>query len=142
MKRSEALASLSRDHHTALVHALQLRRATDSDVAATAAVFLAFLLGEGGRHFELEESVLLPELPGAAAPLGDRVLEEHARIRAGAAELGATLDLGAAHVLGELLADHVRFEERELFAVLEALPDEALADLARRLETSTTQPAA
>jgi hypothetical protein len=42
---------------------------------------------------------------------------EHGQIRAGSASLD-TLD--DAHRLGQLLNDHVRFEERELFGLLEA----------------------
>jgi hemerythrin-like domain-containing protein len=85
MKRSAALAALSRDHH----HALE-----------------------------------------AAA----RVRDEHARIRAAVDALPAG-GVDGAHELGQLLHDHVRFEERHLFALLEArLSDDELARLGAAIE--------
>jgi hypothetical protein len=42
MKRSAALASLSRDHHQALVVAQRLRRATDATAAEARETFLAY----------------------------------------------------------------------------------------------------
>jgi|SRR5215217_8507334 len=135
MKRSAALATLSRDHHVTLAHALKLRRAGDHDVAATTAVFLAHLVGDGRRHFAQEEAVLVPALPPDAAPLGERMKAEHAEIIERAAALGAEPSVDAAHELGELLAEHVRFEERELFTAIETLPTDTLADIAERLHS-------
>ena len=134
MKRSDALVSLSQDHHAALVHALRLKRATAAEVDTTVAVFLAFLVGDGRRHFALEESVVLPALPVGAAALADRVRTEHARIIDEAEALGGHPEVAAAHSLGRLLTDHVRFEERELFAAVEELPDHVLIEVATRLE--------
>lgn len=134
MKRSPELTPLSRDHHVALEHALRLRRATEADLERTVAVFLAFLLGEGGRHFAQEEAILLPALPAGAAGFGARLVAEHVRIRCEAQALAAVPTVPAAHALGELLAAHVRFEERELFPMLEhhARPD-VLATIGSRL---------
>jgi len=119
MKRSPALTPLSHDHHVALAHALRLRRAGPANLTGTVAVFLAFLLGEGCRHFAQEESVLLPVLDGDAAAAGERLCAEHARILCEAEALGERPTVPAAHALGQLLAAHVRFEERELFPLLE-----------------------
>jgi hemerythrin-like domain-containing protein len=63
-----------------------------------------------------------------------RVRDEHEAIRARAGALAeqrtAEEALGAARALGERLAAHVRFEERELFPTLERrLTDAELADL-------------
>ena len=134
MKRSEALAPLSRDHHVALETALRLRRATASDVKLAAARFSAFWQRSGARHFDVEEELILPAHPDgdpgwdAAA---QRVRAEHADISARAQALDDT-DVGAARALGELLAAHVRFEERVLFPMLErALDTERLARGAR-----------
>ena len=116
MKRGAQLAPLSRDHHVALVHALRLRRATDEDVAAVVVGFLAFLLGPGREHFA-EEELLAPQVPDAC--LAARMLDEHDEILRRAEQLGREPHTGEAHAVGELLADHVRFEERELFPLLE-----------------------
>jgi hypothetical protein len=58
MKRSEALWSLSRDHHRALSVAQRMRRADDAAEGARA--FLEFWKGHGEPHFRVEEEVLLP----------------------------------------------------------------------------------
>ena len=94
MKRSEALTPLSHDHHQALFVAQRLRRATSSSDQAA----------EG-----------TPDPEHVA-----RVANEHLEIRALAmavAEGGARLE--QIHQLGELMQAHVRYEERELFPLIE-----------------------
>jgi hypothetical protein len=131
MQRSPELAPLSREHHVALGAALKLRRAGEDDLPRAVAAFTAFFSGDGERHVALEEELLLGGLPPA---LRERLLDEHARIRAGARELAGGCGLDAAHALGELLAAHVRFEERELFPWLEDhLEPARLAELGTRL---------
>ena len=136
MRRAEALIPLSHDHHVALEAALRLRRATEDDVALAAARFAAFWHRSGERHFQIEEELILPALaerdPAWRAAV-QRVNVDHADIRARALALDGT-DANAAHILGERLQAHVRFEERVLFALLErALDDEQLADLGARV---------
>lgn len=137
MRRAAALRPLSRDHHVALEHALRLRRARETDVPVVVASFLAFFVGDGERHFRAEEEVLLPLVPADAEPAGRRLTRDHAEIRRRARALGEQPDRDAAAELGELLAAHVRFEERELFPLLEARLDrEVLADVGLRLDQS------
>jgi hypothetical protein len=134
VQRTPALVALSRDHHVALAHALRLRRAHDADVAVVVACFLAFLVEAGERHFAEEEQVLLPLVPADADAARRRVVDDHAEILRPARELGEAPVAPAACELGELLAGHVRFEERELFPLLERrLPADVLADVGRRL---------
>jgi hypothetical protein len=135
MKRSEALAPLSRDHHRALEVALRLRRASAESAGDAADRFLGFWDQDGRRHFEIEERLLLDALPAETpgwAELAARVRSEHADIRARAdAVAGGTRDPAALHQLGQRLRDHVRFEERQLFGTLEdALAEDELARLA------------
>lgn len=89
--------------------------------------FQRFFTDEGNKHFEIEEALVLPALradePEWSAGVA-RVLEDHSAIRQAAAALDATTPPEEANALGERLNDHIRFEERELFEVLE-----------RRLET-------
>ena len=130
MKRSPALVALSRDHHVALDTARRLRRAGDDDLEAALAHLRAFWEPEGRRHFEIEEELLLDALPDTDAQWREaakRVRAEHDDIRAQVASVG---DVASAHELGRALHDHVRFEERELFALLEQrLPETELARL-------------
>jgi hemerythrin HHE cation binding domain-containing protein len=129
MKRSAALAPLSRDHQHALAVALSLRRATPDSLDEAVRGFLAFFDGEGEAHFGVEEQHLLPALPADDpqwAPAVARIRDDHAAIRAATRELRSGAQLSAAQKLGERLNDHVRFEERVAFAVLEERldPDE------------------
>ena len=137
MKRSAELAPLSRDHHEALEVALRLRRATEETLAEVIAHFLSFWSRHGEHHFVIEERLLLPALSDDDAEWAaatQRVRDEHAEIRKRAAALPGTRSLDAARGLGELLSAHVRYEERQLFPLVEAsLSRDALAALGRAL---------
>ena len=134
MRRSAALAALSRDHHHALEAALRLRRAGAGDLEAAVAHLQAFWEPRGRRHFEIEERLLLPALPETEADWGAaaaRVRDEHARIRAAVDALAT----GAGEAPLEAAHDHVRYEERHLFAMLEArLPESDLARIGEAVE--------
>ena len=140
MKRSDALASLSRDHHHALVAAQRLRRADDATAADARDAFLTFWDADGRTHFRLEEELLLPAYAAfgdAHHPLVLRALGEHVEIRQRAAALSAAADVDALHDLGERLAAHVRLEERELFVLIEeTMPPEPLAAVAAQLDAA------
>lgn len=125
MKRSAALAPLSRDHQHSLAAAFALRRAEPATLEAAIAGFERFFESEGRHHFAIEERLLTPELlPGDAEWQAGitRMLAEHERVRAQADLTGIDEPgerLTAARALGELLDRHVRFEDRELFVALE-----------------------
>ncbi len=124
MKRTPRLLALSREHHTALKLARRLAIDPAAEVpAAVAGAVIAerpVLLG----HFAEEERDLLPELLrfGEQA-LADRLLDEHRQM-----EILSAMhhDPVALERLGVLLAAHVRFEERELFEVLQRHWDVAM----------------
>lgn len=129
MKRSAALTPLSRDHHQVLAVALRLRRGEPGSLEA----FRELWASDVQRHFAIEEQVLVPALPDDPdwAAGCRRMLDEHAEIRRRA----ESLDADAGEALGRLLDDHVRFEERELFVLLEErLPADALATLGDRID--------
>jgi hemerythrin-like domain-containing protein len=143
VKRAEALRPLSREHLNALYAAKVLREG--NDLEAVAQVFFDFWEGAGQHHFRVEEEVLLPhwarhaevDRPGVA-----RMLEEHLAIRREALRLEAgESSLEQARELGWLLHDHVRFEERQLFPLVEeALDADSLATLAARIAAATAAP--
>ena len=153
MKRSAALAPLSRDHQHALDAAVRLRRADRETVVATIGHFHRFFDREGRRHFAIEERLLLPALPSHDsewAPCVARVRDDHAAIRAAARTLadprGMNDDpVADARALGERLAAHVRFEERAVFEILErrlSAPDlERLGDAVADAEGEGVAPA-
>lgn len=142
MKRSQALVALSRDHHKALAVAQKLRRVEDAPEAA--ALFQAYWEQHGAGHFRVEEEVLLPTW----AQLGEinheaaaRLAREHLAIRTAALKLVEQPELDLARDLGQLLADHVRFEERELFGLIEKdLGPSELELLARAVTEAEDQP--
>lgn len=121
MKRSEALISLSRDHHRVLGVAQRLRRSEDPEDAAL--FFLVFWEREGKRHFREEEEVLMPmwaALGTVDEEHAARLALEHRQIREAAIVLrSGRLTRERIEDLASVLDAHVRFEERELFCAIE-----------------------
>lgn len=144
MKRSDALAQLSRDHHHGLVVAQQLKRATETTAMAARDGFLRYWDHEGHDHFRIEEDVLLPAFARHQAPTDDavvRVLTEHVELRRRAADVISAPHTSAAdlHELGDRLAAHIRHEERVLFPLIEAaLPQNELISLAAAIEEAAS----
>ena len=142
MKRSDALAPLSHDHHHGLAVAQQLRRASEETAASARAGFLSFWQAEGHHHFRVEEDVLLPAFAGHGPADHEavvRVLVDHVELRRRAASLEAQPQpaLEDLHELGERLQQHIRHEERVLFPLIEeALPEAELAALARAIASA------
>jgi hypothetical protein len=124
VKRSDALAPLSRDHHHALVVARSLIRATDKTAAPAARQFEEFLAAHELAHFAIEESLLLPVVPAEdrGRELARRMLDDHAFLRAAVEQPGAP-DAASLREIGLRLRDHVQMEERELFPY----PEESLS---------------
>jgi hypothetical protein len=146
LKRHDALAPLSRDHHYALIHSLAMRRASEAPpgegrgAVATAESFLSFYEEELLGHMADEEEALVP-LAGDAAPEDTaRLLSEHEGIREGAALLRQALEEGTdprelMKELGERLHDHVRFEERSYFETVQLrLSDERLVAVGHAID--------
>jgi mannose-6-phosphate isomerase-like protein (cupin superfamily) len=126
MRRHRALVPLSHDHHRALVAARRLRRgAGGPDAAMAGAAFLDFFEEHTVPHFREEEELLFPLVVvfEDAEPLVVRALLEHQRLHALAAQLrrGGSKSIEVMEELADLLAAHVRFEERNLFPLIERL---------------------
>ncbi len=125
MKRCPELQDLSREHHTALKLALHLKRAVasgdEAQVEAACAHVRTVFDKELLPHFREEEQCLLPclESAGGSAVVA-RTLIEHRTLQ----RLVRELEIPDPEILlrfAELMAEHVRFEERELFAAAENL---------------------
>jgi len=135
MKRDPRLHDLSRDHHHALVLARQARLAakgSDEEVDAQLEAARTKLEHDLLPHFRVEEQLLLPALEAAGCvDLAERIRVDHARLR----DLLRDVQGHARERLrrfGQLLRDHVRFEEHELFpAAEEKLDADTLARVAR-----------
>jgi len=122
MKRVTQLRKLSSDHHLALVLAKRAKRAASGDdrdqQRELAEEIVAKFPHELEPHFLLEEEYLLEPLRkyGEFA-LVEQLIAEHAELR----KLITNTD-NQQHFLsqfGTALERHVRFEERELFVVVQ-----------------------
>ena len=131
--RDEALMPLTHDHHHALAAARRLGLAAKGDVeerTVRAGEFISFFRTETLQHFREEEETVFPlivEAPEAEEVLG-RVMLEHLRIHALVATLRRETDAGhpspaTMETLAELLQDHVRFEEKVVFPLIESRVD-------------------
>jgi hypothetical protein len=138
VKRSEALILLSRDHHHALDVARILGRTDGSDLEEALGRLAEFWEPRGRRHFEIEEELILPAVPPSDdewREAAQRVREDHEWIRSRVAGLGDEPGVERAHELGRRMHDHVRFEERRLFGMLEErLTEDELLRLATAVE--------
>jgi len=135
-KRHDSLIPLSHDHHHALAHARRLEAAvamTDvSERRRAADDFVNFYLGRLVRHFREEEELFF-------APLVDndeardqviQAVAQHLQVHALARALRRQLADGEAEP-ETLLTTHVRWEERNLFPLVERLlSPEQLAEMA------------
>lgn len=124
MSRTGNLLSLSREHHLSLVMARTARKAATSGDAAVVSAAIKQMEAHWqsvlAEHFAQEEVMLRDAVGTLSAEAVARILAEHAALRALACEshhLDCSLRL---HRFGELLAQHVRYEERELFPVLQS----------------------
>lgn len=140
MRRDPALIPLSQQHHDALALCVYIDRAAKSghlDLAHWNREVIAAWQAEMRWHFQSEEEVLFPAAQRVSdlGSLVEGLLVQHAELRkffdsAEKNELTAP-DL---HRFRELLHDHVRKEERQLFEPLQsALPAEELAAIGAAL---------
>ncbi len=119
MKRSDALTPLSHDHHAGLAFVGRLKKAEreDADPALWVDEVHAFWIADLVPHFADEEAVVLPVLKAAAPSLAERMVREHRLIRTAVGRV-ATEPPSWDRALGdiaELVAAHIRFEERDAF---------------------------
>lgn len=120
IKRSKELAPLSREHHEGLLFVWKIRQGLKLEVSkermgrfctwSWAAHFAS--------HFQKEEAELLPLL-GARHPMMEKMLEEHEAIAEKFAEIMRKPSLPAMERLAQIINYHIRFEERQLFPLIE-----------------------
>lgn len=122
--RRGVLRALSREHHQALVLGRDCKRATDAEVAALLARIAAHHREVLVAHFAAEEALLRRHAAAVPAALQARTRADHAWLRARVQAMPQTAAAIAEY--GQRLTDHVRFEERVLWPVLQRLPAAAL----------------
>jgi hemerythrin-like domain-containing protein len=139
--RHETLIPLTHDHHHALAQARRLHDVSKmEDVTERrnlANDFLNFYFGRALRHFHEEEELFFAPLidDPQAGDLIVRAVADHLRLHALVRTMKRQLTDGEAdqETLGHIsriLTEHVRFEEKELFPLIERLiPEDQLQDL-------------
>lgn len=126
MPRTGALLSLSREHHSSLVIARAARQAAESGDSAAFSAMVQRIEEHWQtvmrEHFAREEQLLHLAADTVDAESVRRILAEHTELRllaCGPCELDAAARLQR---FGELLAAHVRYEERVLFPQMQSHP--------------------
>lgn len=124
MPRTGALLPLSREHHTSLVMARAARQAADGKDNAACSAALARIEAHWrtvlAAHFAQEEQLMHLAAEALDPESVARILAEHAELRMLAC--GPCLLEPAARLrrFADLLAAHVRYEERVLFPRLQS----------------------
>jgi len=141
-RRNDALIPLTHDHHHTLAQARRLLDASklddDTERRNLANDFVNFYFGRAIRHFHEEEELffapLIDEPKAREAVL--RAVSDHLRLHSLVRTVKRRLSEGETDPdtlakIAELLTQHVRFEEQELFPLVEELiSEEDLKDLA------------
>ncbi len=120
IKRSKELAPLSRDHHDGLLFAWKIRQGlTNGTAIETLRDYTRwFWINHIKSHFRDEEKVLIKFLP-AKNPLVEQMIKEHEQIRDMIISIDNEPDKNSLEMLAELVNNHIRFEERQLFKYAE-----------------------
>ncbi len=129
MKRSKQLETLSFEHHDGLVVANRVKRGLEKQ--ANTAEMVAYVLHIWDtllvEHFAQEEATLLEVLERTpeARERKERMLKEHQEFAGIVEKLREGVDIEQNLTeFAELLNNHIRFEERELFPLVEELATE------------------
>jgi iron-sulfur cluster repair protein YtfE (RIC family) len=131
VRRHPALVPLSEEHQHELAHARRLLLATGAGLEerlAVAGAYVDAFFTETVEHFRREEEILFPLYVryAGSTPVLERILREHMELHGLVRALRVEAAAGdippeALRTLGELLQDHVRVEERELFEEIERI---------------------
>jgi len=143
IKRNENILNLSKEHHFSLLFCWKIRQGlkagTDSSRIIKYVQYFKtnFLL----PHFGEEENFLFSALNDEQV---EKALEQHKEIKNLLDELLNNAEYNAKkqlETLANLVDDHVRYEERELFPHIEnSLTDEQLEAIGKKLNTSQQLP--
>lgn len=128
MKRDEALAPLSREHHSSLILAQLLKKSAPDyrDLPGKPVEKAVYAMAQYEANIKdhfIKEEVILERMKGLhpeIARLTGEIKDEHVQLRALFKSLNTADDLeNRLNLLGNLLYDHIRKEERVLFPLLQ-----------------------
>ena len=118
LERHPLLKPVSREHHEGLLLCWKIREGLERgiDPRRIQDYCTHFFHTRLLPHFAVEEEALFPVL-GATHPLAVRAVDEHRRLTHLFIAADASPDVLPA--IARELADHIRFEERELFGLIQ-----------------------
>lgn len=128
VKRSEELQPLSRQHHNGLLFCLLLKKGINkqADLTVMQDFIQSFWYKDLHHHFELEEKYLAPlqkHYHRLQSSL-ERMINEHYELKNIINETLLNISYEAVQELHDKLEAHIRFEERELFPLIEDVVSE------------------
>lgn len=123
VKRTEQLQPLSRQHHNGLLFCLLLQKGIKrkAPLDQMQEFIQWFWFKDLEHHFELEEVHLMPlqkQYEVLNEPL-ERMLKEHYNLKDIINENSVNITYEGVQQLRDKLEQHIRFEERELFPLIE-----------------------
>ena len=145
MKRHPHLQPLSRQHHLGLVIATKAKSCMDnlSDISTHWTALKDYLTTQIPTHFDIEKTkiaeVIFAKSDNTAQALADTMLAQHEYIESLLTINNPTSD--DVKKLANALYDHIRFEEREVFAAAqEVLSDTELLAIYEASDESAKRP--
>jgi len=142
MKRNVNLVELSSEHHDGLVVALRIKKALNNSVESHILVnYINHISGTLNNHFRQEEENLsqVKNISREGKDLIERMTYDHQQFYDLMDKINLkdnSLDDNLSK-FSDLLNDHIRFEERELFPYVEQiLNDKQLGLIGKKLETT------
>lgn len=138
MKRDKNLIPLSHDHHHGLILSQILKEDTPpytglpSSLEGKKDYAIEFFNKELKKHFKEEEEILLPRCKGKDKLLDehfDTMLTDHKELNKLFSELKKKTDIKLMDKTGRKLGEHIRFEERILFPLIQKVLNEKELEL-------------
>ena len=120
IKRSKELAPFSREHHEGLLFIWKIRQGIRNQISPRriAAYCHWFWESHLQQHMQQEEEVLTSIL-SKEHPMMQKMFDEHEAIRNQVAALNECISYRSLRRLAEIVEYHIRFEERQLFPLIE-----------------------
>lgn len=134
IKRNKSLVMLSKDHHYGLLASWKIRRGFDLKTAPKRIIdfIINFWETHLNAHFIAEEKAIFNTIKHA---LVEEALQQHAQLKLLLQLISKEGTIEQLANFADLLEQHIRFEERQVFKMLQQeLPEEELNEIGKKLE--------